>query len=146
MGTIGIAKKGLAAITLVTTIAGSPVSAVLAQAGASGLVRSPVPGSQPSSALDRATGLAEQPFYTVPMPAPPSGNAPQTGRLWNRRWRSQTPMVGRRSSYQGALSRDRPFRRCHSAASHMSDAVAVRAAHGPRPAVSTTVAASRQRT
>ena len=88
MGTIGIAKGGLGIIILVTTIAGSPVSAALAQAGTSGFVRSPVPGSQPSSALDRATGLAEQPFYTVPMPAPPTEQyipdrsvyVPQVGR------------------------------------------------------------------
>ena len=88
MGTIGIAKTGLGIVILVTTIAGSPVSAVLAQAGASGLVRSPVPGSQPSSALDRATSLAEQPFYTVPMPAPPTEQYIPDRRVY-------VPQVGR---------------------------------------------------
>ena len=108
MGTIGIAKTGLGIVILVTTIAGSPVSAVLAQAGASGLVRSPVPGSQPSSALDRATSPnslstrcrcpRHRRSSTFRIGASTcrksdgrstylatSGNAPQTGRLWNRR-------------------------------------------------------------
>jgi hypothetical protein len=101
MGTIGIAKKGLAAITLVTTIAGSPVSAVLAQAGASGLVRSPVPGGQPSSALDRATGLAEQPFYTAPMPAPPTEQYIPDRRVY-------VPQVGREIDVPGHFGQRTP--------------------------------------
>ena len=93
MGTIGIAKKGLAVITLVTTIAGSPVSAVLAQ--------SPVPGSQPSSALDRATGLAEQPFYTVPMPAPPTEQYIPDRRVY-------VPQVGREIDVPGHFGQRTP--------------------------------------
>jgi hypothetical protein len=93
MGTIGIAKKSLAVITLVTTIAGSPVSAVLAQ--------SPVPGSQPSSALDRATGLAEQPFYTVPMPAPPTEQYIPDRRVY-------VPQVGREIDVPGHFGQRTP--------------------------------------
>jgi hypothetical protein len=93
MGTIGIAKKGLAVITLVTTIAGSPVSAVLAQ--------SPVPGSQPSSALDRATGLAEQPFYTVPMPASPTEQYIPDRRVY-------VPQVGREIDVPGHFGQRTP--------------------------------------
>ena len=100
MGTIGIAKGGLGIIILVTTIAGSPVSA-LAQAGASGFVRSPVPGSQPSSALDRATSLAEQPFYTVPMPAPPTEQYIPDRRVY-------VPQVGREIDVPGHFGQRTP--------------------------------------
>src|ERR1700737_739978 len=61
---MGMARRGLGVIIVVTTIAGGPVSDALAQVGGAG-----VPGGRLPDAIDRATGLAEQPFKTLPMPA-----------------------------------------------------------------------------
>jgi len=85
---MGIARKSLGVIIVVTTIAGGPVSDALAQAGGTRFVQSIVPGGRPPDAIDQATGVAEQPFSTLPMPAQPTEQyipdrrvyAPQVGQ------------------------------------------------------------------
>jgi len=85
---MGIARKGLGVIIVATTIAGSPVSDALAQAGGTRFVQNIVPGGRPRDVIDRATGLAEQAFNTLPMPAQPTEQyipdrrvyAPQVGQ------------------------------------------------------------------
>ncbi len=98
---IGITKKGLGVIIVVTTIAVGPVSDALAQAGGPGAVRSTMPGSRPSSALDRATGLAEQPFNTLPMPAPPTEQYIPDRRVY-------VPQVGRQIDVPGHFAQRTP--------------------------------------
>ena len=88
---IGITKRGLGVIIVVTTIAVGPVSDALAQAG----------GSRPSSALDRATGLAQQPFNTLPMPAPPTEQYIPDRRVY-------VPQVGRQIDVPGHFAQRTP--------------------------------------
>jgi len=88
---IRITKRGLGVIIVVATIAVGPVSDALAQAG----------GSRPSSALDRATGLAEQPFNTLPMPAPPTEQYIPDRRVY-------VPQVGRQIDVPGHFAQRTP--------------------------------------
>jgi hypothetical protein len=88
---IRITKRGLGVIIVVTTIAVGPVSDALAQAG----------GSRPSSALDRATGLAQQPFNTLPMPAPPTEQYIPDRRVY-------VPQVGRQIDVPGHFAQRTP--------------------------------------
>jgi hypothetical protein len=86
---MGMARRGLGVIIVVTTIAASPVSDALAQAGGAG-----VPGGRLPDAIDRATGLAEQPFNTLPMPAPPTEQYIPDRRVY-------VPQVGRQIDVPG---------------------------------------------
>jgi hypothetical protein len=88
---IRITKRGLGVIIVVATIAVGPVSDALAQAG----------GSRPSSALDRATGLAQQPFNTLPMPAPPTEQYIPDRRVY-------VPQVGRQIDVPGHFAQRTP--------------------------------------
>src|ERR1700687_2273301 len=88
---IRITKRGLGVIIVVAAIAVGPVSDALAQAG----------GSRPSSALDRATGLAQQPFNTLPMPAPPTEQYIPDRRVY-------VPQVGRQIDVPGHFAQRTP--------------------------------------
>ena len=92
---MGMAKRGLGVIIVVTTIAGGPVSDALAQGGAG------VPGGRPPDAIDRATGLAQQPFNTLPMPAQPTEQYIPNQRVY-------VPQVGQQIDVPGHFTQRTP--------------------------------------
>jgi hypothetical protein len=98
---MGMARRGLAVITVVTTIAGGAISDALAQAGGSGFVQNIVPGGRPPDAIDRATGLAEQPFNTLPMPAQPTEQYIPNQRVY-------VPQVGQQIDVPGHFAQRTP--------------------------------------
>ena len=93
---MGMARRGLGVIIVVTTIAGGPVSDALAQAGGAG-----VPGGRLPDAIDRATGLAEQPFNTLPMPAQPTEQYIPNQRVY-------VPQVGQQIDVPGHFAQRTP--------------------------------------
>jgi hypothetical protein len=93
---MGMARRGLGVIIVVTTIAGGPVSDALAQAGGAG-----VPGGRSPDAIDRATGLAEQPFNTLPMPAQPAEQYIPDRRVF-------VPQVGQQVDVPGHFAQRTP--------------------------------------
>jgi hypothetical protein len=101
VGTMGIARRGLGVIIVVTTIAGGPVSDALAQARSIGVVQNIVPGGRPPDAIDRATDLAEQPFNTLPMPAQPTEQYIPDQRVY-------VPQVGQQINVPGHFAQRTP--------------------------------------
>lgn len=101
VGAMGIARKGLRVIIVVTTIAVGPVSDALAQAGGTGFVQNIVPGGRPPDAIDRATGLAEQPFNTLPMPSQPTEQYIPNQRVY-------VPQVGQQIDVPGHFAQRTP--------------------------------------
>ena len=101
VGAIGIAKRGLGVIIVVTTIAVGPVSGALAQTGGPGVVPNIVPGGRPPDAIDRATSLAEQPFHTLPMPAQPTEQYIPDRRVY-------VPQVGQQIDVPGHFAQRTP--------------------------------------
>ena len=97
---VGMARQGLGVIVVVIAIAVGPVSDALAQAGGTGFVQNIVPGGPPPDAIDRVTGLAEQPFNTLPMPAPTEQYIP------NRR--VYVPQVGQQVDVPGHFAQRTP--------------------------------------
>jgi|GraSoiStandDraft_36_1057302.scaffolds.fasta_scaffold247956_2 hypothetical protein len=93
---MGMARRALGVIIVVTTIAGGPVSDALAQAGGAG-----VPGGRLPDAIDRATGLAEQPFNTLPMPAQPAEQYIPDRRVF-------VPQVGQQVDVPGHFAQRTP--------------------------------------
>jgi hypothetical protein len=82
---MGMAKRGLGVIIVVTTIVGGLVSGALAQ----------------TDAIGRATGLAEQPFNTLPMPAQPTEQYIPNQRVY-------VPQVGRQVDVPGHFAQRTP--------------------------------------
>jgi hypothetical protein len=83
---MSMARKGVRAIIIVTMISVGPVSAAWAQA---------------PDAIDRATGLAEQPFNTLPMPAQPTEQYIPNQRVY-------VPQVGRQIDVPGHFAQRTP--------------------------------------
>jgi hypothetical protein len=81
-----MARKGVRVIIIVTMISVGPVSAAWAQA---------------PDAIDRATGLAEQPFNTLPMPAQPTEQYIPNQRVY-------VPQVGRQIDVPGHFAQRTP--------------------------------------
>ena len=98
---VGMARQGLGVIVVVIAIAVGPVSDALAQAGGTGFVQNIVPGGPPPDAIDRATGLAEQPFNTLPMPAQPTEQYIPNQRVY-------VPQVGRQVDVPGHFAQRTP--------------------------------------
>ena len=86
---MGMARRGLVVIIVATTIAGGTISDALAQAGG------------PPDAIDRATGLAEQPFTTLPMPAQPTEQYIPNQRVY-------VPQVGQQVDVPGHFAQRTP--------------------------------------
>jgi hypothetical protein len=100
-GATGIARTGLRVIIVVTTIAVGLVSGASAQAGGPGGVPHIGSGGRPPDALDRATGLAEQPFNTLPMPAQPTEQYIPDRRVY-------VPQVGQQVDVPGHFAQHMP--------------------------------------
>ena len=83
---MSMARKGVRAIIIVTMISVGPISAAWAQA---------------PDAIDRATGLAEQPFNTLPMPAQPTEQYIPNQRVY-------VPQVGRQIDVPGHFAQRTP--------------------------------------
>ena len=98
---MSIARQGVRVIIVVTMIAVGPVSDALAQAGGTGFVQNIVPGGRPPDAIDRATGLAEQPSRTLPMPAQPASPYIPDRRVYS-------PEVGREVEVPGHFGQRTP--------------------------------------
>jgi hypothetical protein len=98
---MGMARRGLVVIIGVTTIAGGTISDALAQAGGPGFVQNIVPGGRPPDAIDQATGLAEQPFHTLPMPAQPTEQYIPNQRVY-------VPQVGQQVDVPGHYAQRTP--------------------------------------
>jgi hypothetical protein len=81
-----MARKGVRVIIIVTMIAVGSVSDALAQA---------------PDAIDRATGLAEQPFNTLPMPAQPTEQYIPNQRVY-------VPQVGQQIDVPGHFAQRTP--------------------------------------
>ena len=81
-----MARKGVRGIIIVTMIAVAPFVDALAQA---------------PDAIDRATGLAEQPFNTLPMPAQPTEQYIPNQRVY-------VPQVGRQIDVPGHFAQRTP--------------------------------------
>ena len=98
---MSIARQGVRVIIVVTMIAVGPVSDALAQAGGTGFVQNIVPGGRSPDAIDRATGLAEQPFNTLPMPAQPTEQYIPNQRVY-------VPQVGQQVDVPGHFAQRTP--------------------------------------
>ena len=99
---MGMAGRGLGVIIVVTTIAGGLVSGALAQTGGPGVVPTIGPGGRSPDAIDRATGLAEQPFNTLPMPAQPTEQYIPNQRVY-------VPQVGQQVEVPGHFAQRTPY-------------------------------------
>jgi len=81
-----MARKGVRVIIIVTMIAVAPFADALAQA---------------PDAIDRATGLAEQPFNTLPLPAQPTEQYIPNQRVY-------VPQVGQQIDVPGHFAQRTP--------------------------------------
>ena len=87
VGAMSIARQGVRVIIVVTMMAVGPVSDALAQVS--------------PDAIDRATGLAEQPFNTLPMPAQPTEQYIPNQRVY-------VPQVGQQVDVPGHFAQRTP--------------------------------------
>jgi hypothetical protein len=101
VGVVGMTGRGLGLLIVLATIMMAPVSDTLAQAGGTAAVQNMVPGGRPPDAIDRATGLAEQPFRTLPMPAQPASPYIPDRRVYS-------PEVGREVEVPGHFAQRTP--------------------------------------
>src|SRR5882724_6119541 len=85
-GPLSMARKGVRVIIIVTMIALAPFADALAQA---------------PDAIDRATGLAEQPYNTLPMPAQPAEQYIPNQRVY-------VPQVGQQIDVPGHFAQRTP--------------------------------------